>query len=314
MGNAPVCQEGNWEELPAGAIFRSVLELDCDELENLLKQPKWKARINDVDGDQSGALHILGLQYDKAHLCEAKRIVEIFVKYGGDINLRNGHKETPLIMACCYGNYNVARALIEAGCSVDSADWCGRTALARAEEAMEKDYLPKDKCEKTLALIQKSLRKDKASNTNTMRADDMRMLGNQFYKSGDFEKAAELYTKSLELYEDYRTYGNRSVAYIKLAWHKLFHEIPGHRKLFRNAYDDAQKATGMEKTYEKGYYRCAKAMMGYRNFTQAKMRVKDGLKHCPESKVLKELLEQMDDLGVPDHSINHLSVPYTTLC
>mmetsp|Transcript_22857 Transcript_22857/g.26003 ORF Transcript_22857/g.26003 Transcript_22857/m.26003 type:complete len:378 (-) Transcript_22857:591-1724(-) len=313
MGNAASCQEGDWEELPAGPIFRSVKELDVDELNALLKDPKWQARINDKDGDQAGALHILGLNFKKSTYldAEAKAIVQAFMKAGGDINLRNGHEETPLIMACCYGNYGVSRALIEAGCSVDATDWKGDTALSCAKRALEeKTYLPKERCQKNLDLIQEALKKDRDTNVDAKRAEDMRLLGNQFYASKDFEKVAKLYTNSLELYEDYRTYGNRAAAYIKIAWYRLFNDYSGYRRHFKKAYDDSIKATGMEKTYEKGYFRGAKAMMGYRNFTQAKMRVKQGLKHCPESKVLQELLQQLNNFGVPDRIVNHLSENY----
>ena len=47
-------------------------------------------------------------------------------------------------------------------------------------------------------------------------ADELKTAGNRWYAAANYEKAVELYTKSINLHQDYKCFGNRSVAYLKV--------------------------------------------------------------------------------------------------
>lgn len=301
-----LCAEGEWEELPAGPIFRLVNKLDGEALEKLLQQPHRRRQVNDPDGDGAGALHNLALSgagYD-----DAKAIVEAFRAAGADLNMRNSQKETPLLMASCYGHYGTIRALVEAGAAVHNADWSGATAVSRCEKALEKPYTDKENCRKALDLLKKAARKEEESSPDAKRGEDLRVLGNTYYQNKDWEKAVEMYTQSLDLWEDYRTYGNRSAAHLKSACERALGGTPGHRNRFKWAFQDAAKAVGMDNTYEKGWYRQAKGYLGYRDLPRAKYFLKKGLEHCPLSVPLREMWEVLDSFpGIFDGVSNHMS-------
>jgi tetratricopeptide (TPR) repeat protein len=95
-------------------------------------------------------------------------------------------------------------------------------------------------------------------------------LGNLHYQKKQFETAAQICTQSLEIWEDYRTYANRSAAYVKIAIYRLRNGITALRRHFKYAFNDASKAVTTDKTYEKGYFREAKSYLGYRAFPRAK--------------------------------------------
>jgi tetratricopeptide (TPR) repeat protein len=96
-------------------------------------------------------------------------------------------------------------------------------------------------------------------------------LGNLHYQKKQFETAAQIYTQSLEIWEDYRTYyGNRSAACVKIAIYRLRNGITVFRRHFKYAFNDASKAVTMGETYKKGYFQEAKGDLGYRNLPRAK--------------------------------------------
>ena len=209
-------------------------------------------------------------------------------------------------IAACYGHYGPARALVEAGALLNPCDWRGATALNQAKQAVLKGYLnDEEECKQTYRLLLEAYKEEKECSPNSKRADDMRKLGNQYYQQGNYEKAVEMYTNSIDLFEDYRAYGNRSAAYLKISI-----EILGNVSLrvyedhLKRAIKDADKSTGMKKTYEKGYHRRAKGFMGLRDIPRAKWSLKEGLEQCPKSKALKEFWQKLDDLGVPDRISN----------
>ena len=47
-------------------------------------------------------------------------------------------------------------------------------------------------------------------------ADELKTAGNRWYAAANYEKAVELYTKSINLHQDYKCFGNRSAAYLKV--------------------------------------------------------------------------------------------------
>ena len=301
-----LCDEGDWAGLDAGPIFRAVKQRDCCELAELLEDPSNRRKLDDTDGDDVGALHILALN-DPSYQ-DAIEIVEAFKNAGADLNIRSNRDETPLAMAACYGSYGVIRALVESGALIHTADSAGRTPLTRAEKFIEKGWADKEEDgKKCLEFLQDAAQKEMESSTRARQGDNFRLKGNLCYEKEEFEQAIAMYTKSLELWADHRTYGNRSAAYLKSAWDRIFSGVPGHRQFFKLAFMDAEKAVGIDPKYEKGWYRKAKGYLGFRDLPRAKEAAKTGLDHCPDSAHLQEIWDALDKLGVPDYTSNHLS-------
>jgi tetratricopeptide (TPR) repeat protein len=47
-------------------------------------------------------------------------------------------------------------------------------------------------------------------------AEELKTGGNRCYAAGEYEKAIDLYSKSINLHQAYKTFGNRSAAYLKV--------------------------------------------------------------------------------------------------
>ena len=47
-------------------------------------------------------------------------------------------------------------------------------------------------------------------------ANQLKTGGNRYYAAAEYEKAIELYSKSISLHQAYKTFGNRSAAYLKV--------------------------------------------------------------------------------------------------
>ena len=60
----------------------------------------------------------------------------------------------------------------------------------------------------------------------------------------------------------------------------------------------------MEPSFAKAYYRRALGHAMARDFPRAKHDLRDGLKKCPDNAALKQMMDELDNLGVPDHFAN----------
>ena len=47
-------------------------------------------------------------------------------------------------------------------------------------------------------------------------ADELKTAGNRYYAAADYEKAITMYSKSIDLHQAYKTFGNRSAAFLKV--------------------------------------------------------------------------------------------------
>lgn len=129
------------------------------------------------------------------------------------------------------------------------------------------------------------------------------------FLKGNYEEAKELYSQSLDILEDHRTYSNRAQCHLNIGKAILAKQKPGWYKAEistcgKKAVADAGKASTMEPTFAKAYYRNAMGHAMQRDFPRAKHAVKEGLKNCPQEKALKQLLVELDCMGVPDFISN----------
>jgi len=306
-GPEHLCVEGEWSGLRTGPLFRAASEGDPDTLRELFQKNEFKNEANCLDGDKYGLLHHIASQTENETTREeANVLINVIVEAGGDINLRNGWKETPLLLATCSRYVDVARALVTAGAAIHVTDWRGNTALSRA-----KDKGPKEMIE----LLEEAAAIEAREMGAQERGEELRETGNQYYMKGNYEKALEIYTKSLEVFEDYRTYGNRSACYLKIANYKYFKMgESGYGRIFTCAISDAGKSTSMNLTYAKGYFRQAKANIGSRDLPRAKMCLEEGMNACPDEPVLRNLWQKLEDLGVGDSIANPLSDQNRLVC
>lgn len=93
-----------------------------------------------------------------------------------------------------------------------------------------------------------------------MKADELKLLANQYFKDGKYDDALSHYTKAIELNPQVPAYyGNRSFCYMKTEY-------------YGSALEDANKAIDLDKKYIKAYYRRASAYMALGKF---KLSLKD---------------------------------------
>lgn len=106
-------------------------------------------------------------------------------------------------------------------------------------------------------------------------ADEFKNLGNQEFKNKNFEKAAELYSKAIELNPAEITYySNRSGSYASLG-------------RFQEALDDANKCIELNPAYVKGYSRKGLALQRLGRDEEALEAYDAGLKVDPSNEQLK---------------------------
>ena len=298
------CMESNWRGLPARALFMAAVKHDDpDEFRQLLKdQPRLRRRVNDWDGDKCGIMHGYALTRKQ----NAREMIEAFVQAGGDINKRNVMQETPLQMAALYGHVNVVEALLECGARVDLADWKGDSPLPTAQKKCAHNGSGRQNCCRVLNLCQEAHAKMKDTR-NVRKAEELRHRGNLAFQKGQYESARKSYTKSLEIWEDYRTFSNRAACSLQIAKNILsdkgrYTADVHHRAL--EVIDDAGKASKLKPDFEKARYRKVAGYMMNRDFPRAKRFAKEGLEACQESAVLGDLLEWLKSLEVPDQVSN----------
>lgn len=103
------------------------------------------------------------------------------------------------------------------------------------------------------------------------KADELGVLGNEFFKEQNYERAIALYTEAIETCPNERFYANRSFAHFRT-------ESYGY------ALSDADKAIALKNSYTKAYYRRAAALMALGRFKKALADLEFVAKRCPSSK------------------------------
>lgn len=225
-----------------------------------------------------------------------------------------GVQETPLQMATIYSQLEVVKALLERGARLDLADWKGDSPVPTAKQKCEHDGKGNEPCCQVLNMLLEADKSRKEDSSIQKEADSLREKGNKAFKQGDFEKARDFYSHSIEVMEEYRAYANRSLCNLEIGKSILKHEWENKgcykRAIARwgeEAMSDASKAATMNPTFAKAYYRMALGHSMARDFPRARCDVEEGLKHCPGNGALELLLQELIALGVP----NHFSNPYS---
>jgi tetratricopeptide (TPR) repeat protein len=308
-GNAG-CGECEWRGLEPNtrALFQAVQNGDAARLRNLFFDQGLSRYVNSNDDDGCSLLHIFGLS---GVLDEAEAIVDAIVEAGGDINILNKNtKETALVVACYYGRHQAVKALLKYNARLDLSDWQGRNALIAAKTA-PLHYVERQEKEITLALVEEAVKKEKASSSRFDVANTLREKGNVAFTRGDWGGAISMYSQSIEKYEDYRAFSNRSACYLKKAQRQAMVDNDGVdwntiRRYSKRALADAIKATSLEPTFAKAWYRHAKAQLGIRDFPRAMWTLEEGLIHCPGNTAIENMAHTLKALGIKAE----LSNPY----
>lgn len=305
------CMETQWRGLPARKLFVAAHQGNVKDLRDLLKQAKWRKMANDLDNDQCGILHVCALSgqvHDSFDV--ARDIVQLLVEAGMNINNTSpAAKETALQMATIYGNVEYVKALLDNGARCDITDWKGSAPIPTARSKCKHDGTSNQKCCEVLKLLLKAQEMMKLDKGLQEEAERLRNAGNKSFGKRKYEEAREFYTQSIHILEDHRAFANRSLCSIKIAQKKLqklsLLDYPVElRRWGKEIIIDAGKASTLNSTFVKAYYRKAIGQAFTRDLPRAKLCIRDGLKVCPGNKQLMDLLQQLEDLNVPDHINN----------
>ena len=113
-------------------------------------------------------------------------------------------------------------------------------------------------------------------------ASEYKQQGNEAFKNKDFSKAVEYFTKAIELKpQDHILYSNRSGAYTGLS-------------NYEQALEDANSCLTYDSKFIKGYSRKAAALEGLGKFDEALETVEKGLEIDPNSELLLEKKEEIN--------------------
>lgn len=315
------CCETNWRGLPAQELFLASMRHDVDRLQDLLADPDMKSLVNDRDGDKSGILHNVCLNKVSD---QSSKIIEMLVEAGCNVDMKGGvAQETALSIACTYSKYEHVEALVKAGARVDISDCFGKTPLDHARENFEKrgkKLLSKkrgstDDAKKIYELVGEanSLLRNDASRAQL--AEKIRQEGNKAFSKKQFKNARKLYTDSLAVLEDHRTFSNRALCSIKIG--RLIFEKFGKfeqkddgtyytnypdsvRQWGDEVVTDAGKALEMNGDFEKSHYRLVLGHAMRRDFPRAKRACAKGQKRFPDNVELKKSRAFLEQLHTPD--------------
>lgn len=111
-------------------------------------------------------------------------------------------------------------------------------------------------------------------------AKKVRLEGNQLVAAGDYRGAAKKYTEAIKLDPtEASSFANRSLASLKLG---------------RNAqaFDDAKRAIGVDKSYAKGYQRLAEVYLAVKKYKEGYCALKASLMKDPGNAKVRQLAEE----------------------
>ncbi|KAJ1985222.1 Hsp90 cochaperone [Dimargaris verticillata] len=122
-------------------------------------------------------------------------------------------------------------------------------------------------------------------------ADELKHIGNGLFSTGQFDEAASTFTRAIQLApENHVLYSNRSASYASL-------------KRYQEALKDAEKTIELKQDWPKGYSRKGAALIGLRQFDEARDAFKQGLEIDPNNALLKKGLDDVERaLLQRDHS------------
>lgn len=113
------------------------------------------------------------------------------------------------------------------------------------------------------------------------RVNDLKTRGNTAFRNSDFQEAIDLYTEALAIpgvKDAHLIHSNRSVAYY-------------YQNKFKEALEDAQKCVDLEPTWQKGYFRKAKALHAMEKYDEAFMSIYQGILIQSGNQELEQLLQ-----------------------
>lgn len=312
-GSSEGCMETQWRGLPARDLFLAAHQGRVQDLKDLLLKPENRKRVNDWDNDGCGILHCYALNGEDEGEDTARGIIDALVDAGYDVNTRSkSTKETPLLYATIYSRHKIVAALLNRGARVDLTDWRGKAAGPTAREKCKHNGTGEDKCCTVLQLIQKAEEEQRKDTTLQDKAEKLRQRGNVEFQKGKYEKARNLYTQSLEILEDHRTFANRALCALNLGKQLLSQQRPNYypRTIVdwgQEAMSDASKAMEMDPSSTKAHFRYTLGQAMSRDFPRAKNGARDGLKACPGNEELEEVLSVFNEWKVPDCFTNPFS-------
>lgn len=296
------CMETKWRGIPARELFLAAYEGRPDDLRELLQDPELKAHVNDYDGDKFNILHGYALSGED---CFAEDIIGILLDAGMNINDKTkSTQETPLLIATHNRRAKMVKTLLKYGAKYNISDWSGSNPIEKANTRCCHNGKGKEGCCEILNMLLHAQEQTKSNKQLQQRAGKVRNEGNKQFAKGNFEKARALYSKSIEIYEDHRSFSNRALCCIQIG-RKILQDNDGLHKLIihewgEEAERDAYKASVLEPTFAKAYYREAIGKLMARDLPRTKQIVRRGLAAVPGNTDLLRLLRQLEDLNVPD--------------
>ena len=216
-------------------------------------------------------------------------------------------------MAVIYTQVEVIEALLDCGARVDLADWKGDAPVATARKYCKHSGNGNKRCCQVLKMLLEAEKSQQADTSIQQQADRLRNQGNEAFQRKEYRQARDLYTQSLDVLEDYRAFSNRSLCNLEIGKAIIRKEWPNGKyplqvvRWGEEGMSDAMKACQMNQRFAKTYYRMALGHAMSRDFPRAKMDVKEGLKKSTEKEALSILLDELNELGVPDS----ISNPYS---
>ncbi|KAJ1672045.1 Hsp90 cochaperone [Coemansia sp. RSA 25] len=115
-----------------------------------------------------------------------------------------------------------------------------------------------------------------------MPANELKAKGNEAFAAGNHAAAIDFFSQAIELDpSNHVLYSNRSASHSSL-------------KNYTDALADAEKTVELMPAWAKGYSRKGAALFGLQEYAQAVSTYQDGLKHDPESALLKKGLSDAE--------------------
>ena len=111
LGKTHLCRAASNAQMEYVLIRKAIEERNKLDLLNLLNR-KYKD-INALGADGLAALH-------HAAIVGTRRVIEVLLYFGAEINIQNSDGDYPLDLAVREGNYDIAQFLIEKGACLDN--------------------------------------------------------------------------------------------------------------------------------------------------------------------------------------------------